>query len=164
MDFNIRQAVESDAEAISVLVTYWAHLQLEDPAPPEADEFLNSLTPSATARRISANDFEYYVAENSAGICGTIAIREKHHLYHLFVRADSHGKGIARALWEHAKYHSDSQTFVVNSSITAIPVYEQFGFVVKGSPQSARGLTFVPMEYSRSANNSFKPKLHRGSA
>lgn len=149
MDFAIRQAVESDAEAISVLVTGWAHHYLEDPVPQEAEEFLASLTPASTAKRISAGDFQYCVAEDSSGICGTIAIRDRYHLYHLFVRADSHGKGIARALWEHAKALSGSPTFVVNSSLPAVPVYERFGFVAKDSPQSARGLTFVPMEYSR---------------
>ena len=75
---------------------------------------------------------------------------------HLFVRADSHGRGLARALWEHAKSRSDSTTFVVNSSLPAVAVYQRFGFVVKDGPQAASGLTFVPMEYSQSADDSFR--------
>ena len=147
MDFIIRQATESDSEAISSLVTGWAYHYLDDPTSSEAGEFLATLTPFATAERIGSANFSYYVALDDSGLCGVIAIRESFHLYHLFVRADAHGRGIARALWEHARTLSGSATFVVNSSLPAVPVYQRFGFVVKDAPQSARGLTFVPMEY-----------------
>ena len=103
MDVSIRKALESDAEAISNLVTGWALHYLEDPTLPEAEQFLASLTPSATAERI---------------------------------RSDT--------------------TFVVNSSLPAVAVYQRFGFVVKDGPQAASGLTFVPMEYSQSADDSFR--------
>jgi GNAT superfamily N-acetyltransferase len=156
MDVSIRKALESDAEAISNLVTGWALHYLEDPTLPEAEQFLASLTPSATAEHIRSDNFAYYVAVDSSGVCGVIAIREGFHLYHLFVRADSHGRGLARALWEHAKSRSDSTTFVVNSSLPAVAVYQRFGFVVKDGPQAASGLTFVPMEYSQSADDSFR--------
>jgi GNAT superfamily N-acetyltransferase len=156
MHFIIRQAVESDAEAISALVTSWALYYLEDPALPEAAPFLASLTPSSTAARIANGEYKYYVAMDDAGVCGVIAIRDNFHLYHLFVRVDSHGKGIARALWEHAKSLSGSATFVVNSSLPAVPVYQRFGFVAKTAPQSDKGLTFVPMEYSQAADDSFE--------
>ena len=158
MDFVIREAVESDADAISELVTGWVHHYLEDPALPEAAPFLASLTPSSTAARIITGEFKYYVAVDNSGVCGVIAIRDNFHLYHLFVRADSHGKGIARSLWEHAKSSSGSATFVVNSSLPAVPVYQRFGFVVKDAPRSEKGLTFVPMEYSQAADDSLKPE------
>ena len=156
MDFIIRQAIASDAEAISALVTGWALHYLEDPALPEAASFLASLTPASTAARIATGEFKYYVAMDEGGVCGVIAVRDGFHLYHLFVRADSHGKGIARALWEHAKSLSGSTTFVVNSSLPAVPVYQRFGFVAKAAPQSDKGLTFVPMEYSQASDDSFR--------
>jgi hypothetical protein len=68
-----------------------------------------------------------------------------------------HGRGIARALWEHGKSRSGSATFLVNSSLPAVPVYQRFGFVAKDGPQSANGLTFVPMEYSQEAGASSEP-------
>ena len=156
-DYIIREAVEADAQPISGLVTGWAHFYLEDPAPPEAAAFLASLTPASTAERIAAGEFKYYVASDDSGMCGVIAIRDRFHLYHLFVRADAHGRGIARALWEHAKVRSGSASFVVNSSLPAVPVYERFGFVAKDTPQSARGLTYLPMEYSETATGSPEP-------
>lgn len=153
MDFTIRQAVETDASAISDLVTGWAHHYLDDPDLPEASSFLASLTPASTAERIATGEFKYYVALDDVGVCGVIAIRDAFHLYHLFVRGNAHGRGIARALWEHAKALSGSARFVVNSSLPAVPVYERFGFVAKGAPQSARGLTFVPMAYDEAAED-----------
>ena len=120
---------------------------MDDPAPAEAIPFLATLTPTATAERINAPNFGYYVAESLAGLCGVIALFEKSRLHHLFVRPDAHKQGVARALWEYAKSQSGSSTFVVNSSLPAIPVYERFGFVIRGAPQSKNGLMFVPMEY-----------------
>ncbi|WP_332939868.1 GNAT family N-acetyltransferase [Lysobacter sp. CCNWLW3] len=146
MQFMVRPAHASDADEISGLITGWAHHYLEDPAPPEAGPFLATLTPSATAERIESPSFRYYVAEGTTGLCGVIALRERSPLYHLFVRSDSHGQGIARALWEQARSDSGSQTFVVNSSLPAIPVYERFGFVAKAEPQTKNGLVYVPME------------------
>ncbi|RNF84164.1 GNAT family N-acetyltransferase [Montanilutibacter psychrotolerans] len=164
MDFIIRQAVETDAHAISGLVTGWAHHYLEDPDLPEASSFLASLTPASTAERIATGEFKYYVALDDLGVCGVIAIRDTSHLYHLFVRGDAHGRGIARALWEHAKALSGSTRFIVNSSLPAVPVYERFGFVAKDTPQSARGLTFVPMAYDEAADSACAPTALGGLA
>jgi GNAT superfamily N-acetyltransferase len=157
MTFAIRPAIASDAEAISHLVTGWAHHYLKDPPPPEAATFLASLTISATAERIAAENFRYYVAQGVDGLDGVIAIRNGSHLYHLFVRSEAHGQGVARALWEHAKAQSGQSRFVVNSSLPAVPVYERFGFVVKDAPQSGNGLVFVPMEYGH--EDSLPPPL-----
>ena len=150
MTFTVRPATASDAVAISQLITGWAYHYLDDPPPPEAANFLATLTPAATAERITSENFRYYVAQGRTGVDGVIAIRNGSHLYHLFVRSEAHGQGIARALWEHAKAQSGtSGSFVVNSSLPAIPVYERFGFVAKDGPQQANGLVFVPMEYVR---------------
>lgn len=148
MNFVIRQAKATDAEAISRLVAGLAHHFLADPSALEAGPFLSGLTPSSYAERIDSSRFSHYVAEDPTGPCGIIAMRDDSHLYHLFVRADVHGQGIARALWEHVKFLSSHSTFTVNSSLFAVPVYERFGFIAKTPPQTANGLVFVPMEYA----------------
>lgn len=147
MDFALRPGVAADADAISALVTGWAHFFLDDPALPEAAPFLASLTPAATRERLASGEFSYTVAVDGAGLCGVIALRDSFHLFHLFVREDAHGRGIARTLWEHAREKSGSSVFIVNSSPPAVPVYERFGFVAKEAPKTVNGLTFVPMEY-----------------
>ncbi len=129
MIFAIRQATVSDARAISGLVTNLAHYFVADPSSPESKRFLDSLTPPAYADRIGSPNYSHYVAEDSTGPCGMIALRDGSHLYHLFVRADAHRQGIARALWEHAMVLSGHSTFTVNSSLFAVPVYERLGFV-----------------------------------
>ncbi len=148
MMFTIRQATASDAGAISGLVMDLAHYFVADPSSPESRSFLDGLTPPAYAERIRSPNYRHYVAEDSTGACGIIALRDGSHLYHLFVRADAHRRGIARALWEHAMALSDHSTFTVNSSLFAVPVYERLGFVARTPPQTANGLVFVSMGYA----------------
>jgi GNAT superfamily N-acetyltransferase len=125
-----------------------AHYFLADSSSLEVGPFLAGLTPPSYSDRIGSSNFSHYVAEDSAGLCGIIALRDGSHLYHLFVRADAHGQGIARTLWQHAKANSGHSMFTVNSSLYAVPVYERLGFVAKAPPQTADGLVFVPMGYS----------------
>lgn len=147
MNFTIRQATAPDAGAISHLVNGLIHHVLSDPASPDAQPFLAGITPHACAERLQSPQFSHYMAEDSFGACGVIALRDGSHVYHLFVREDVHGKGIARALWEHARDTSSHSTFTVNSSLSARPAYERLGFVAKTSPQKFNGLAFVPMTY-----------------
>ncbi|WP_099737366.1 GNAT family N-acetyltransferase [Comamonas sp. 26] len=149
MNFVIRQARASDAEAASRLVTGLAHYFLSDPNSAGVRPFMARLTPSSYAERLSSTQFNHYIAEDSVGLCGVIALRDESHLYHLFVRADAQGQGVSRALWHYAKAQSKHSTFTVNSSLFAVPVYEHLGFVAKTSPQKSNGLVFVPMVYSR---------------
>lgn len=58
-----------------------------------------------------------------------------------------HRRGVARALWEHARAESGGSAFTVNSSLFAVPIYERLGFIARSAPQSADGLVFVPMTY-----------------
>lgn len=157
MNFIIRQAKASDAQRISDLVTDLAHYFVADPSSTEAGPFLAGLTASSYTERIESSRFSHYVATDPRGLCGIIALRDGSHLYHLFVRANAHKQGIARALWQHAKALSGHSTFTVNSSLFAVPVYECFGFVAKTAPETANGLVFVPMTYTHESQHSFKP-------
>ncbi|WP_409935148.1 MULTISPECIES: GNAT family N-acetyltransferase [Comamonas] len=56
------------------------------------------------------------------GLCGVAALRDRIHVYHLFVRADAQVQGIGRALWQHARLRSNHSTFTVNASLNAVPV------------------------------------------
>lgn len=147
MNFSIRQATPLDAVAVSCLVADLAHYFVADST--SVGPFLAGLKASSYAERIASPNFVHYLAEDVRGPCGIISLRDHSHVYHLFVRRDAHGQGIARALWEHAKALSSSSRFTVNSSLFAVPVYEHFGFVAKDSPQAANGLAFVPMEHAR---------------
>ncbi|MDR2329936.1 MAG: GNAT family N-acetyltransferase [Comamonas sp.] len=148
MNFTIRQATAFDAKAASHLVTGLAHYFLANPASAQAAPFMAGLSPSAHAERLSSSQFKHYVAEDAAGLCGVVALRDGSHVYHLFVRVDAQGRGIARALWLHAKQRSSQSTFTVNASLHAVPVYERLGFVAVAGPQRLHGVAFVPMVYA----------------
>ncbi len=122
MHFAIRQATASDAEAALHLVIGLAHYLLSDPASAKIRPFMARLTSSASAERIGTSPFKHYVAEDAAGICGVVALRDESHVFHLFVTADAQGQGIARALRQHAQLRSNHSTFTVNASLNAVPV------------------------------------------
>lgn len=147
MSLTLRNATLEDADAISRLVVGLAHHFLEDPDAAAAQPFLATLTPAATAQRIASPDFLHCVAEDDSGLCGVIALRGGSHLYHLFVRSDRHRRGIAGALWRHAKALSGHDTFTVRSSLYAEPVYARLGFVREAPPRTDNGVTWVAMRH-----------------
>jgi len=147
VSFSIRPARESDAEEISALIVSLSHYFLSEPNSPEIGPFLKTLTPAATAERIGSDTFSCFVAEIEHEICGVMAVRNKNHVYHLFVQSQMHRKGIARALWEYVRTQFETEAFTVNSSLYAVPIYERLGFKVVKQPQNADGLVFVPMEF-----------------
>lgn len=144
---RLRKALVSDAETISALIVSLKEYFLADPDSDEVQPFLETLEPDATARRIASTEFSYHVAEDDCGLRGVIAIRNGTHVYHLFVSSEAHRKGIARALWDHARGQSGAATFTVNSSPYAVPAYERLGFKITDEPQSEDGLVFVPMAF-----------------
>jgi len=80
-------------------------------------------------------------------LAGFIAIRPPSHLFHLFVAQPFQRRGVARALWDHAR--GDAVAFTVNSSPYAIPAYEAMGFRCDGPLACHNGVTFQPMRYAR---------------
>lgn len=145
MSLTLRTATVEDADAISQLVVGLAHHFLEGADAAEVQPFLATLTPAATAQRIASPHFRHDIAEDDSGLCGVIALRGWSHVYHLFVREDRHRRGIARALWVHAKALSGHDTFTVRSSLYAEPVYAQWGFVREAPPRTDNGVTWVAM-------------------
>lgn len=127
-----------------------------------AEEFIvHDSAPDAAARFVRENNEEglrgfieagvvYHVAEIDGVIAGFIAVRDKRHLFHLFVDKAYHRRGIARSLWEVARQAAldagNEGVFTVNSSNYAIPVYEHFGFVRTAPTQESKGLRYNPMQ------------------
>ena len=48
----------------------------------------------------SRTGYLYMVAEVDGQLAGVITMKERSHLYHLFIDGAYHGRGIASALWE----------------------------------------------------------------
>lgn len=104
----------------------------------------------AGLRGFIAGGTVYHVAEVDGVIVGFIAIREKKHVFHMFVDKAHHRKGIARALWQAARAAAGDTDhtagFTVNASNYALPVYEAWGFTRTMPMQTKNGINYNPMQ------------------
>ena len=100
------------------------------------------------ARYLASERYRYLLAYSDSQLAGFIAIRDGFHLFHLFVERSHQRQGIARRLWERALEELSTPgsdgAFTVNSSLSAVPVYQAFGFVPAGSIQRMHGISFLP--------------------
>ena len=123
-------------------------------SPEQASTFLRD-NDAAAIRRLVAQGYAYHVAEIGGQLAGFIAVRDRSHVYHLFVAAAFHRRGIARSLWQHAKAAAVAAggegSFTVNASNYAVPMYESLGFARTLPMQCKDGLEFNPMVYPVSA-------------
>jgi len=141
----IRKAVESDANEISHLVANLSHFYLNDEQADLPEWFANTLDIKEFKHRLSNDYFTHLVAVLNNQIAGYIAMRGENHLYHLFVAEQHQGKGIARDLWQHMVSISPSDSYTLRSSIHAIPVYQQFGFIKDGESGERDGICYQEM-------------------
>ena len=146
---QIRNACVADADAISALIL--SHLPLLTVAPDGsgAERFLQSVSPAVTEKRLSADNFRFWVAEIDKTLVGVLAVRDTTHLFHMFVAREHARQGLATRLWMHvrdtARADGEAGPVTVNSSLFALPVYRRFGFVDSGPRVEADGVAFVPM-------------------
>lgn len=148
--FTTRRAMPADADAISALIHDLASHFLADPERPEdAAAFFETVTPAGVEALLQDPRYRYHVAFQADVLVGVVGIRDGTHLYHLFVAESRHGHGLGKRLWHLAKDDATSRghdgPFTVNASLSAVPVYERFGFVPKDTVQTKDGLAFLPM-------------------
>src|SRR5580765_1349539 len=138
---EFRAGSPPDAEAIAGLIASFQSELTNDPSGVGAEEYLASVSEQAEREYLASERYRYLLAYSDSKLAGFIAIRDGSHLFHLFVVRSHQRQGIARRLWEQALEklcvpNSDG-CFTVNSSISAVPVYQAFGFVPAGPIQSA---------------------------
>ena len=146
---EFRTGSPSDAEAIAALIDSFQSELTDDPSGTGAEQYLASVSLEAEREYLASERYRYLVVYSGSQLAGFIAIRDGSHLFHLFVERAHQRQGIARRLWERALEElcaaSNDGSFTVNSSLSAVPVYEAFGFVPAGSIQSMHGISFLPM-------------------
>lgn len=146
---QIRRIDLDDISDVAVLLEQLAKKSITCEFSPQAQEkFL--LSNDATAiRSFIANGFDYWVAEINQTIVGFVGVRDKSHLYHLFVAESFQRQGISRRLWQVAKdaccAAGNPGRFTVNSSNNAVGVYEAFGFRRSQPMQDSDGVLYNPM-------------------
>jgi GNAT superfamily N-acetyltransferase len=146
---EIRAGSPEDAAAIAALIDSFQSELTDDPSGAGAEEYLVSVSLQAEREYLASERYRYLVVYSDSQLAGFIAIRDRSHLFHLFVERSHQGQGIARRLWERALEElcapGSDGGFTVNSSLSAVPVYQAFGFTAAGSIQSAHGISFLPM-------------------
>ncbi len=143
---NIRVAEARDALQLSELVGSLAHFYLEDRSKPLPQWFSDSISPSSFLTRIPSRDFHNLVYEDDGVIVGYISVKGGTHLYHLFVRESSQGRGISSLLWRQARAAILPQKCVtLRSSLNAVPVYAKWGFLKEGEAGHKDGIWFQSM-------------------
>ena len=149
---DLRTGLPSDAEAIARLIASFQSELTDDPSGAGAEAFLASVSVEAEREYLSSERYGYLLAYLDSQLAGFVAVRDGSHLFHLFVERTHQGQGVARRLWERALQElcaPDSDGgFTVNSTLSAVPVYEAFGFVAAGSIQRKHGISFLPMRRS----------------
>jgi ribosomal protein S18 acetylase RimI-like enzyme len=144
-----RPATPQDAVAISALVQTLSRDFVLNPDGSGAEQFWSSVSAKAQEEYITSPRYRYTLALSDSVLAGFIAIRDVGHVFHLFVAPEFQGRGLASALWNMAKNQANesghSGPFTVNSSLTAISVYEHFGFQKIGEIVKMHGIAFQPM-------------------
>ncbi len=153
-DMKFRPGSPADAEAIAELIGSFTSQLTDDPSGAGAEQFVASVSLRAERGYLASARYRYLLACSDSQLLGFVAIRDGSHIFHLFVERSHQRQGIARRLWERALQDlcvPDSDGgFTVNSSLSAVAVYEAFGFVPAGSIQSEHGISFLPMRRSPS--------------
>jgi GNAT superfamily N-acetyltransferase len=148
---KIRDAVPADALAISQLVrtvASWFTIHADGRG---AEQFFASMTPEAIAGYISRPDFIYRKAIVDDKLAGVIALQGGSHLFHLFVAPEFQRRSVAAGLWRSARAAAvalgNNGAITVNSSLSAVPVYQRFGFHPTGEKVELHGIAFIPMQW-----------------
>src|SRR5438309_1052052 len=127
---NLRAGNVEDAGPIAALIASFQRELTIDPSGAGAEEFLATVSEAAERQYLESPRYFYIVAEEgNGGLAGFIAMRDNTHLCHLFVTRSLHRTGVARQLWRQAREEAvrrgNSGEFTVNSSLNAIPGWDE---------------------------------------
>ena len=146
-----------EAEAIEhtgALDLVWrVFLQFEAPeyAPEGVSEFKEYIEPEFVKKKIREGTLTCWGCFDGEKIVGFIAVRPPCHISLLFVDADYHRRGIARALYEtllgHCKQPDVPLEVTVNASPYALEVYKRLGFVPTDTEKTVNGIRFIPLKH-----------------
>ena len=144
---SIRLATVADAGEIRALVLSLSHFYLAPEQSGLPVWLLDTLTLSEFEGRLNGPDHYNYVFEMDGAIAGYLCFKGKNYLYHLFVAERHQGQGVAKQLWQYAIAALKEKSYLVNSSLFAVPVYEKLGFRKVADKAYREGIGYQPMRY-----------------
>ena len=146
MEFRVGSP--ADAEAIAGLIASFQSELTDDPSGAGAEGYLASVSVQAEREYLASERYRYLFAYSDSQLAGFIAIRDGSHLFHLFVERSHQRQGIARRLWERALRElcapSSDGGFTVNSSFSAVPVYQASALFQQGQYRVCMASRFCP--------------------
>lgn len=149
---EILPATVEHAGMISDLIRSFDAEVAVQPGSSGIEPYVASTSSEAEARYIASSRYVYRVALRDSHLLGVVAVRDRTHLFHLFVAREAQRRGIGRKLWHAALSAVDpsgtAKVFTVNSTVSGLSFYEHLGFSSTGSKVEAHGICFIPMQRS----------------
>ena len=145
---QIRPLVPDDIPAAAALLRRAAsEFILHESSPEEGAAFLAQHDEHGIRSNLDEG-YVYHVAIADGDLAGFIGVRERSHVFHLFVDKRWQRQGIARRLWEVAREAAlragNPGVFTVNASNVSMPFYAALGFERTAPMQVAR-VRYNPM-------------------
>lgn len=152
----IRPLLDADvAPAAALLRCAALDFILNESTPEGARKFLADHGEDGLRARLAAG-FVYHAALVDGELAGFIGVRERSHVFHLFVDQRWQRRGIARRLWEAGRdcaldpafaaagAAAHPGVFTVNASNHALPFYVSLGFE-RTAPMQVADVLYNPM-------------------
>ncbi|MGG5291377.1 GNAT family N-acetyltransferase [Pseudomonas shirazensis] len=86
------------------------------------------------------------IFEADGVITGLVELKQGRHVAMLFVAPSWQRRGIGRRLINAALEHAREETVTVRASLSSVPAYRRYGFVLAGDVGEFAGLVYQPME------------------
>jgi len=146
---EISKATVADAKAISELIIPLVRKYI---LPTCSGDGVNILLGSMNVQSITGyieSGCNYYKAMEQGEVVAVVGVRDNAHLYHLFVKEEYQGRGLAIELWELVKDECITKgnrgTFTVNSAVSAAGLYRKLGFIDQSDTRERGGIKDIPM-------------------
>lgn len=110
--------------------------------------FAGIATPQAFAERMQADNL-IQICIHDGVITGMVELKEGRHVAMLFVAPEWQRRGIGRRLLDAALEQARVDVVTVSASLSSVPAYARYGFVLAGETAEFAGLVYQPMEYTR---------------
>lgn len=148
----IRLIADADVAAAAALLRRAAEeFVLHESSPADAAAFLDDQGEARLRERVR-DGYVYHVALVDGELAGFIGVRDRTHVYGLYVDKPYHRRGIARRLWDTARAAAlegvpdHPRVFTVNASNHAVASYEALGFE-RVAPVQVRIVPYNPMRF-----------------
>jgi len=147
---EISKATVVDAKAISELIIPLVRKYILPTCSGDGAKVLLESMNTLSITGYIDSGFNYHIAMEQGEVLAVVGVRNNSHLYHLFVKEQYQGRGLAIKLWELVKNECLSQgnsgVFTVNSAVNAAQLYRKLGFIEQSGIRERAGIKDIPMQ------------------